>query len=73
MVDKYDAPNGYIAVEATNECDGCIFTYDLYKCLKPSYSSFCVGVYRKDQTNVIFIKEEKEYPIDMLRMDRSRK
>ena len=52
MVDKNEAPEGYLAVEYCG-CDGCAFTYIDKNCL----SAICGGGYRKDGCNVIFVKK----------------
>ena len=48
MIDRYDAPEGMVAVRHQNECDGCIFDN------KPPCKGECSAEYRKDREDVIF-------------------
>jgi len=57
MIDKNDAPAGSIAVEGIgddSDCDKCMF-YDLHGGCTQYISQPCVGMARKDGSNVYFV------------------
>ncbi len=49
MIDRYDAPEGMVAVRYQNECEGCVFDN------KPLCEGVCDAEHRKDGENVIFV------------------
>lgn len=57
MVDKHDAPKGYIAVESTTVgCEGCAFDTKA-GC---TTDHLCAAENRKDRHSVIFVKKKKK-------------
>jgi len=58
MLDPNEAPEGYIAVEwdkHIDRCEFCAFTDDELACM----DAHCYDTYRKDKSNVYFIKKEQ--------------
>ena len=57
MVNKYDAPDGCIAVKqrTPNSCKGCSLDRNL-RCMDEGFIPRCTRGYREDKSNVIFKK-----------------
>ena len=50
MIDRYDAPEGMIAVRDEQSCAGCF--YNNTDC---THRNRCIALYRKDDTRSIFV------------------
>ena len=57
MVDKNNAPEGYIAIKGSN-CEKCAFNKDEESWWDCMLNTMCIAYCRPDKTDVIFIKKE---------------
>ena len=63
-IDKNDAPEGAIAVDATSICDDCMYFSDNGGCSKPVGVCSCAYLQRRDGHDVIFKPAPKAYKRD---------
>lgn len=61
-IDRYDAPEGFVAVDSVRGCGGCYFNNGegYGKCNVPSNAPSCSFQHRKDEQDVIFIEKSED-------------